>query len=68
MPAIELGAFGSDHADPEAVADAVSGAYEAASRHFDCAAVYGIDPRVGRLIGSSACGKVGVCFDEGLQA
>jgi len=49
MPAIGLGTFGSDHADPEAVAEAVRGAYEAGYRHFDCAAVYGNEPRIGHV-------------------
>ena len=49
MPAIGLGTFGSDHADPLEVACAVRGAYEAGYRHFDCAAVYGNEREIGRV-------------------
>ena len=45
MPAIGFGTFGSDHACPEEVADAVRGAAEVGYRHFDCAAVYGNETR-----------------------
>ena len=47
MPAIGLGTFGSDHAGPAAVADAVRGAFDAGYRHFDCASVYGNEDRIG---------------------
>jgi diketogulonate reductase-like aldo/keto reductase len=47
MPAIGLGTFGSDHAEPRAIADAVRGAYEVGYRHFDCAAVYGNEDVIG---------------------
>jgi diketogulonate reductase-like aldo/keto reductase len=50
MPAIGLGTFGSDHADPDAVAAAVRGAFEAGYRHFDCAAVYGNEDRIGPVL------------------
>jgi diketogulonate reductase-like aldo/keto reductase len=46
---IGLGTFGSDHADPIEVACAVRGAYEVGYRHFDCAAVYGNEPEIGRV-------------------
>jgi diketogulonate reductase-like aldo/keto reductase len=49
MPAIGLGTFGSDHADPHSVADAVRGAFEAGYRHFDCAAVYGNENAIGSV-------------------
>jgi diketogulonate reductase-like aldo/keto reductase len=49
MPAIGLGTFGSDHAHPHSVADAVRGAFEAGYRHFDCAAVYGNEDAIGRV-------------------
>jgi diketogulonate reductase-like aldo/keto reductase len=49
MPAIGLGTFGSDHAHPDAVADAVRGAFEAGYRHFDCAAVYGNEAAIGSV-------------------
>ena len=47
MPAIGLGTFGSDHADPALVAAAVRGAFTAGYRHFDCAAVYGNEAEIG---------------------
>jgi diketogulonate reductase-like aldo/keto reductase len=49
IPAIGLGTFGSDHADPTGIARAVGGAYEAGYRHFDCAAVYGNEPEIGAV-------------------
>lgn len=50
MPAIGLGTFGSDHVGPDEVALAVRGAYEAGYRHFDCAAVYGNEVRIGEVL------------------
>jgi diketogulonate reductase-like aldo/keto reductase len=47
MPAIGLGTFGSDHVSAEQVAEAVRGAARAGYRHFDCAAVYGNEERIG---------------------
>jgi diketogulonate reductase-like aldo/keto reductase len=47
MPAIGFGTFGSDAAPAEAVAGAVRGAAVAGYRHFDCAAVYGNEDRIG---------------------
>jgi alcohol dehydrogenase (NADP+) len=52
MPAIGLGTFGSDHVPPETVAQAVAGAYRAGYRHFDCAAVYGNEASIGRVLDS----------------
>jgi diketogulonate reductase-like aldo/keto reductase len=52
MPTIGLGTFGSDHADPDQVATAVRGAYDAGYRHFDCAAVYGNEDRIGTVFAS----------------
>jgi diketogulonate reductase-like aldo/keto reductase len=49
MPAIGLGTFGSDHAAPSDVADAVRGAFEVGYRHFDCAAVYGNEAAIGAV-------------------
>jgi diketogulonate reductase-like aldo/keto reductase len=51
MPAIGLGTFGSDHASPGEVADAVRGAVMAGYRHLDCAAVYGNEDRIGAVLG-----------------
>jgi alcohol dehydrogenase (NADP+) len=50
MPAIGLGTFGSDHATPEVVAEAVRGAIEAGYRHLDCASVYGNEAQIGRVL------------------
>jgi alcohol dehydrogenase (NADP+) len=47
MPAIGLGTFGSDRVGAEEVACAVRGAAEAGYRHFDCAAVYRNEERIG---------------------
>lgn len=49
MPVVGLGTFGSDHASPDEVAEAVGGAFEAGYRHFDCAAVYGNEPNIGAV-------------------
>jgi diketogulonate reductase-like aldo/keto reductase len=49
MPAIGLGTFGSDHASPDEVAEAVGGAAMVGYRHFDCAAVYMNEDRIGRV-------------------
>lgn len=49
MPAVGMGTFGSDHVTPEEVADAVKGALEVGYRHFDCAAVYGNEARIGKI-------------------
>ena len=50
MPAIGLGTFGSDHVSAYEVAQAVGGAYEVGYRHFDCAAVYGNESRIGEVL------------------
>jgi diketogulonate reductase-like aldo/keto reductase len=50
MPAIGFGTFGSDHAGPELVAEAVRGAIEAGYRHIDCAAIYMNEDHIGRVI------------------
>jgi len=50
MPAIGLGTFGSDHADPVAIAEAVRGAAEVGYRHFDCASVYGNEAEIGDVL------------------
>lgn len=49
VPAIGLGTFGSDHASPDVVAQAVKYAASVGYRHFDCAAVYGNEPRLGEV-------------------
>jgi len=50
MPAIGLGTFGSDRVPADAVARAVSGAFEVGYRHFDCAAVYENEDRIGQVL------------------
>lgn len=50
MPAIGLGTFGSDRVPADAVARAVSGALEVGYRHFDCAAVYENEDRIGQVL------------------
>jgi diketogulonate reductase-like aldo/keto reductase len=50
MPAIGLGTFGSDHASADEIASAVAGAAEVGYRHFDCAAVYGNEDRIGQAL------------------
>jgi alcohol dehydrogenase (NADP+) len=47
MPAIGLGTFGSDHVSADEVQAAVEDAASLGYRHFDCAAVYGNEDRVG---------------------
>lgn len=50
IPAVGLGTFGSDHVSGEAIAAAVRGAAAAGYRHFDCAAVYGNEARIGEVL------------------
>jgi diketogulonate reductase-like aldo/keto reductase len=50
MPAIGLGTFGSDRVPADEVAQAVSGALEVGYRHFDCAAVYDNEDRIGQVL------------------
>jgi len=50
MPAIGLGTFGSDRVPADKVAQAVSGALEVGYRHFDCAAVYDNEDRIGEVL------------------
>jgi len=50
MPAIGLGTFGSDHAQPDEIACAVKGAAAVGYRHFDCASVYGNQDQVGAAL------------------
>ncbi len=59
MPAIGLGTFGSDHASPDEVAEAVRGAAMVGYRHFDCAAVYMNEDRIGQVFAD--------LFDAGLR-
>jgi len=58
MPAIGLGTFGSDHAAPQEVAEAVLGAAEVGYRHFDCAMVYGNEAEIGRALQAVMAGGI----------
>ncbi|MEN6478461.1 MAG: aldo/keto reductase [Anaerolineales bacterium] len=58
MPAIGLGTFGSDHASPAEVAEAVLGAAEVGYRHFDCAMVYGNEAEIGCALQAVLAGGV----------
>jgi alcohol dehydrogenase (NADP+) len=49
MPGRGLGTFGSDRVTADEVARAVSGALEVGYRHFDCAAVYENEDRIGQV-------------------
>lgn len=53
IPAIGMGTFGSDHADPAEVSAAVAGAIEAGYRLFDCAAVYGNEDEIGKVFAAA---------------
>jgi diketogulonate reductase-like aldo/keto reductase len=50
IPGIGMGTFGSDHAGPEDVARAVRESLSLGYRHLDCAAVYGNEPDIGRVL------------------
>ena len=58
MPAIGFGTFGSDHAEPGVVAEAVRGAAGVGYRHFDCAAVYGNEREIGGALREIVSGGV----------
>ncbi len=49
MPTIGLGTFASDNYNPEQVANAVRGAAAFGYRHFDCAAVYANEHKIGKV-------------------
>jgi alcohol dehydrogenase (NADP+) len=53
IPKIGMGTFGSDHASPEQVASAVSGAIRLGYRLFDCASVYGNEAQIGEVFCSA---------------
>ena len=50
IPVIGLGTFGSDHVTGSQVAAAVLDAARIGYRHFDCAAVYGNEPLIGKAL------------------
>jgi alcohol dehydrogenase (NADP+) len=47
IPAVGLGTFGSDRFNANDIAEAVKGAAQIGYRHFDCAAVYNNESRIG---------------------
>ncbi len=49
MPTIGLGTFASDNYNPEQVSNAVRGAAAFGYRHFDCAAVYANEHKIGEV-------------------
>jgi diketogulonate reductase-like aldo/keto reductase len=50
IPPIGLGTFGSDKYSGDQIADAVIGAAEVGYRHFDCAAVYANEDKIGEAL------------------
>ena len=58
MPAIGFGTFGSDHASPSEVAEAVRGALSVGYRHLDCAAVYGNEAEIGAVLEAALKGGI----------
>lgn len=62
MPAVGFGTFGSDHASPAQVAQAVIDAAAVGYRHFDCASVYGNEPEIGRCFAQMM--RDGIARDE----
>ncbi|MCL1858459.1 MAG: aldo/keto reductase [Oscillospiraceae bacterium] len=50
IPCIGMGTFGSDRFTPEQVADAVKGGLKTGYRLFDCAAVYGNEDMIGKVL------------------
>ncbi|MDR0929023.1 MAG: aldo/keto reductase [Oscillospiraceae bacterium] len=50
IPAIGMGTFGSDHAAADEVSAAVKGAIDFGYRLFDCAACYGNEAEIGKVL------------------
>lgn len=50
IPAMGIGTFGSDNYSNDTVANAVEQAIRAGYRHIDCAAVYGNEKEIGKVI------------------
>ena len=57
IPVVGLGTFGSDNYDNETIAEAVRTAVRSGYRHIDCAAIYGNEKEIGRVLKE--------LFDEG---
>ena len=53
LPCIGMGTFGSDHATPSEVSNAVAGALRIGYRLFDCASVYGNEDLIGEVFSSA---------------
>jgi alcohol dehydrogenase (NADP+) len=58
VPCIGMGTFGSDRFTPDQVSAAVGGAIRCGYRLFDCAAVYGNEDQIGRVLAAA--------FEEGV--
>ena len=56
IPRIGMGTFGSDHAKPEQVSEAVAGALRCGYRLFDCAAVYANEDKIGAVLDAAIKG------------
>ena len=50
IPVVGLGTFGSDNYDNETIAEAVRTAVRSGYRHIDCAAIYGNEKEIGRVL------------------
>jgi len=59
VPCVGLGTFGSDRFDADEVSNAVAGAIRAGYRMIDCAACYGNEKEIGKVIADAL--KEGVC-------
>ena len=59
VPCVGLGTFGSDRFDADEVSNAVAGAIRAGYRMIDCAACYGNEKEIGKVIEDTL--KEGVC-------
>ena len=58
LPCIGMGTFGSDHASPEQVSNAVAGALRMGYRLFDCASVYGNEAQIGEIFTNAIDSKI----------
>ena len=58
IPCLGMGTFGSDRVSPEEVAQAVAGGIRAGYRLIDCAACYGNEEQIGKVLRAA--------FDEGI--
>ena len=63
IPMIGFGTFGSDHAQPKDVAEAVERAISVGYRHLDCASVYQNESSIGDIL-TEACSSGAVTREE----